>query len=349
MIEQNEKQGTEGPDLLTEPVKFVDGLVKGSILAAYDFGRLTILGLAFSFVKGSRRFWPAVISLTRHISSLTFLFLWTGIASLFYLQFNELGTIVLSGGAPNVQTIICTFVLTVSIDLIIRLCCWPIRLKTRRDLYESLFRIGAGIVYFGTVATPLFRLPEGYTNLVLGFFALPLAVISMKAVRAKRELGRVAIAAAFVLFIPTLVFKSGLIVAFAAYQLIDSWKPKAQPHVDIWGRDIRCIASGNRVEVTGYLSTDHDFLAVAPHDFRAGYIHQSTNFDLGQPEDSDPSIALKKGSYTKFAFSSRPILQPGQQLPSEPFRCDLVTLRSFWGESSNPIQEYRRPDPAPTE
>ena len=332
-------------------MKFVDGLVRGSILAAYDFGRLTILGLGFPFVKGSRRFWPAVISLTRHISSLTFLFLWTGIASLFYLQFNDLGGIVLSGAAPNVQTIICTFALTVSIDLIIRLCCWLIRLKTRRNLYESLFRIGAGIVYLGTVATYLFRLPEGSANLVLGFFALPLAVISMKAVRAKRESVRVVIAAAFVLFIPNLVFVSGVYVAFAAYGLIDSWKPPNPPRfVEIWGTNIRCIASGNRVEITGYLSTDRDFLAVAPNDFHAGYIHQSpyTDFDLGQPEDSDPSIVLKKNSYTRFAFSSRPILQTGQQLPSEAFPCHLVTLRGLW-EFPKPIEEYRPPDPVPTE
>jgi hypothetical protein len=43
-----------------EPVRFVDGLVKGTILAVYDFGRLTIAGLVLPFAFRNPRFWAIV-------------------------------------------------------------------------------------------------------------------------------------------------------------------------------------------------------------------------------------------------------------------------------------------------
>src|SRR5262245_3346599 len=62
------------------PVEFVDSLVKGMILVAYDFIRLSLAGIVLPFIRKKPKFWRSVILVNRRLSSLTYLVLWALIA-----------------------------------------------------------------------------------------------------------------------------------------------------------------------------------------------------------------------------------------------------------------------------
>jgi hypothetical protein len=157
---------------------------------------------------------------------------------------------------------------------------------------------------------------------ILGCFALPLSIVAMKALRISHAAGKTLIAAVSFASIPMLVIYSGWTVAISAYKMTKMADPSPEDS-SVAGNSIRCVAAGGRVEVSGYLITTRRFAPLAPNDFQVSYTPDS-RFDLGRPKDTARSIALVANKYTKFAFSSQPLLKPGQQLPSAPFDCTLA-------------------------
>jgi hypothetical protein len=65
--------------MLSDPVKFFDSLVRGVVLALYDFVMLSVASLAFPFVRKTVRFWPSVLAITKRLSALTLLLIWLSI------------------------------------------------------------------------------------------------------------------------------------------------------------------------------------------------------------------------------------------------------------------------------
>src|SRR5207253_10106381 len=68
--------GCQGILMAAEPIQILDGIVRGIVLACYDFARLTFVGFALPFVSRSRRFWPDAIAASKRLSSMTYLVLW---------------------------------------------------------------------------------------------------------------------------------------------------------------------------------------------------------------------------------------------------------------------------------
>lgn len=322
-------------------VKLIDGIVRGAILGVYDFVRLTFLGLGFAVVRRSRRFWPSVISLTSKLSSLTFLFLWIFLAASLYIQPTELPQILLKGLSPNTSVVIiliCALVLTVAVDILIRLACRFIASRTRRAFYETLFRVAVGILYLGAIVflfLPRFGLP-GFTlfrltslaNLELGLFALPLAVVVIKAARVRRTSVKAAIMVGAVSLVPYVVLISGYQVFFPTYtRVTEFFQPKHQPDARVEARYLLCVASANgQIKLTGYVKLEGmDFLAFSPHDFhlRAVNYKNDQKLDLGRPVDKTVSIALKEGQFVNLTLESTPVLKPGEILPEGQFPCSV--------------------------
>ena len=72
-----------------DPVAFLDKLVKGVVLAAYDFLQLTMAGLLIPFVRRRPKFWIALISIEGRLSSLTYLVRWSVLATAIGLEFGS--------------------------------------------------------------------------------------------------------------------------------------------------------------------------------------------------------------------------------------------------------------------
>ena len=143
-----------------EPVTILDGLVKGVILTAYDFARLTIANLLIPFVSKSRRFWPAVFSLQRRLSSLTFLVLWIllSISTLTGSSIELVSSAAGLEGKPDrnvFQNVALALVIAVIVDLGIRSCCLLIPNRIRREMYETLMRIATANIFCGAAFLPM--------------------------------------------------------------------------------------------------------------------------------------------------------------------------------------------------
>jgi len=194
--------------------------------------------------------------------------------------------------------------------------------RTRRALYESLFRVAAAILYLGAVVIlflPRLGLPGfdlfrffGLAHLEFGLFALPLGVIATKAVRAKRQWTKVAIMVGAYLIGPFAVQFTGLEVFFPTYfGVTDFFKPAqvAQEGPRVFGHYLRCEVSENKTRVTGYLNLQgQDFMILTPHNFHIWYTTQIPfqEFDLGRPDDESPNIVLTVGALTKLVLEATP-------------------------------------------
>jgi hypothetical protein len=150
-----------------EPIAFVNSLVKGVILAFYDFVRLTWIGLAIPFVTGTRKFWPNSISATRRLSSLTYLTIWillsVAIASRTSSKVAS-SAIGLDKSSDSAITLGVTLLFAIFIDVPIRLGCSLFHSPIRRQLYEDLARIAVGNICFAAclimVVEPMVKKPD---------------------------------------------------------------------------------------------------------------------------------------------------------------------------------------------
>ena len=335
-----------------DPIKLIDGIVKGTILALYDFAWLTLSALAFTFIRRSHKFWFVVLSITTRLSPLTYLFLWVMLAVGVYIQPRTLPGIFTKGVTSDTFVIVimvCAFILTVSIDLLVRLGCSFISNLRRRRLYGSLLRIAAGALYFGAIivlflprlGVPGFELSPNFGSMhfELGLFAVPLGIVISKAARAKRLITKAAIIVASILLIPYAVSISGSFVFFNTYFAVtrrtESQEPPIKSGPRLIGYALRCAASDNKVSLTGYIKLEgQDFLLLSPHDFHIWYTTQVPflELDLGRPEDSSGAITLTAGTFTKVVLNAVPAISPADKLPESPFDCSLVVHRSsVWG------------------
>jgi hypothetical protein len=348
-----------------EPIQFVDNLVKGTILGAYDFGRLTVSGLAFPFVYNSRRFWRSVISLAKRLSALTYLFIWVILAfSAFVSSPGSLFSYVVGRDSSSDFSRDWVFrifgealILTVGIDLIIRLCCLPLQNSVRRRLFETLFRIGTASIFVGFVIGNRVFGDWGIFGvkfyLLLCVFTGPVAVIATKSLRAKRWFIRLAIGLVIVLTVPYAIRFSGIYIALRVAPSIDKLIPGAREKYEV--REIRahqiyCKFSGNTVSVSGYLIVvGIPIVVLRPLDFKVSFEREQPNedplvTDLGRPTATGPDIVLVAGSYAKLDLTITPALAPGKPLPNAIIPCKLTLLRNFESMTSSETLESQEPE-----
>jgi hypothetical protein len=326
-----------------EPIKVVDGFVKGTILAAYDFARLTLYGLAIPFVRRSRNFWLPLIFLTKRLSSLTYLFLWIIVAAGVYVRPANLTQMILNVTPVNNQVwvvLVSAFIITIVFDLSIRFICLMISNRIRRSFYESLLRIATGIIFLGTVV--IFCLPgfafgpfsSWRAGLVeLTFFVIPLGIILGKAFRARHPILRGAIAILPMLVVPYSIVSLGLYIYLSVSSFINP-PPEDNP-VRVIGYNIGCSYSNNQLTLTGYLSVEGIPLAVlSPHDLHVTAGNAEV-IDFGRPIETAPNIVLTAGSYSKIALTMTPALASGLTIPS-PLYCDISLEKDatkLWGRT----------------
>ncbi len=162
----------------------------------------------------------------------------------------------------------------------------------------------------------------------LSIFALPFAVIVTKAVRPKHGALKFIAIPALALSLPYLVIFSGEVVLFNVYFGVTSLGQSNTPPATsvVTGYYIRCIASGDKVSVTGYATVNSlPFLALSPHDFHIRFISQLpyAELDLGRPNETTKDILLAPGKFTRIAFAATPLLKLGEKMPSGEFDCSL--------------------------
>lgn len=142
--------------MLSDPVKFFDGLVRGIVLTFYDIVVLSLASLAFPFVRKTKRFWPGVLSISRRVSSLTLLLIWSSI--FFSLFGNDLPGLVTrfatnrDAGSKSLQIIFSALVSTVLIDIAVRSLSILIKNPVRRNVFRELWRFSiAGVFFFASL------------------------------------------------------------------------------------------------------------------------------------------------------------------------------------------------------
>src|SRR5262245_40710639 len=208
----------DGSSMPTEPIKVLDGLVRGVILASYDFVRLSLAGLVIPVIRNTRRFWPAIFSANRRLSSLTYLVIWIlltvsiGVGTSGRIVFELLGL-----GKPNVTIpalIAVALIIAIIVDVSVRAGFMFVRNRVRREMYEHLARIAVANIFLGACALMMISgdswlLPPGfalihliapeklppwafYPQPILFLFSLPLAVVILKALLVKTWTKRIA-------------------------------------------------------------------------------------------------------------------------------------------------------------
>src|SRR6266545_501150 len=170
------------------PLQVLDGLVKGIVLVAYDFVRLTVVGLVLPLIAflrlpiiasrtpsipiaATRRVWLYVRSADRRISSLTYLVLWILLAvSLFSESGGRLAqTVAGLTKTPDVQIpalLAAVLLIAMVVDVSIRASLWSVHNRIRRQLYESLARVAVANIFFGMtiiVAVESYRIANTWT------------------------------------------------------------------------------------------------------------------------------------------------------------------------------------------
>jgi hypothetical protein len=287
----------QGPraEMPTTPVELIDSLIKGFILAIYDFLRLTLIGLFLPFFRNTRRVWPSALSTTKRISPLTFLALWILIDTILFLS---AGTEVITeylglpgGGASQTGVAIPVILVAVAavallMDFGVRSVGLMIRNNVRRQLYESLGRIAVANVFVGIfivevvaeikargpgfafLSGPLFTL-IGLAHLK-GWFSVPylflfgaaLSVVSCKAFTVRNFKHKLLIAVPIILLAPPLLV-SGLVWVCVGINFFPLNKDMT---VKLEQQFMRCSYAQSRVRASGLLKLKNaDVLAVSPY------------------------------------------------------------------------------------
>jgi hypothetical protein len=236
--------------MLSDPVKCFDNLVRGVVLALYDFVMLSIASLAFPFVRRTVRFWPSVLAITKRLSALTLLLIWLSIFFSLSLTI-DLGSVVTrfvsnhDAGSNSVQIIFSALVSTVIIDIAIRAASLLIRSRQRRMISRELWHLSiAGVFFFASMLmlwprefflsrlliflqASALGIPDGFWLLFLPGLSVGLVVLWGFGLRGNKLRLAVMIALAFVL--PALLLASqvlGSLALFAQFsRLLESREP----------------------------------------------------------------------------------------------------------------------------
>jgi hypothetical protein len=353
--------------MLSDPVKCFDNLVRGVVLALYDFVMLSIASLAFPFVRRTVRFWPSVLAITKRLSALTLLLIWLSIFFSLSLTI-DLGSVVTrfvsnhDAGSNSVQIIFSALVSTVIIDIAIRAASLLIRSRQRRMISRELWHLSiAGVFFFASMLmlwprefflsrlliflqASALGIPDGFWLLFLPGLSVGLVVLWGFGLRGNKLRLAVMIALAFVL--PALLLASqvlGSLALFAQFsRLLESREP-----TKIVQSNTHCVAipTPNRTPQTFKVITflaldgDADKTAVLPTErlivVRVGEDdggHRSDDLppEIGDFKGSTLEIVLSNSSYVRFELLAN--FDPGKNpeiANGAKFKCRLEYYRGF--------------------
>jgi hypothetical protein len=335
------------------PTPLLDRLIRGALQFIYDFVRLTLAVLWFPFVIRSRRFWPAVVSTEKRLSSITFFFLWLLIS---FLTFQKLP---LSSIAPNLagfakepnfpllRTTAQAVIIALLFDFLLRASTWWIRPSTRRRLYDSLLRLGLGGLFFGGAL--YFVLIRNLASSMPGMFhipflpfsdiaylhplALPIAAVANKAFSVTRLRYKLIVASSIILLLPYLLLTISLGGSIAIFEDVSSLFPSPSPK--LLQKATRCkIASNDQIQVDTYLRLrnsngmiiDGDILAITRG--RSNWLFDDLEI-IGREVTGLEDVMLSDTAFTKMHLTAKPDrpIPRDSALRNEPFDCDLTLLK----------------------
>jgi hypothetical protein len=323
--------------MLSDPVKFFDSLVRGVVLALYDFVMLSVASLAFPFVRKTVRFWPSVLAITKRLSALTLLLIWLSIFFSLSLT-TDLGSLVgrfvsnHDAGSKSVQIIFSALVSTVIIDIATRAASLPIRNRQRRMISRELWQLSiAGVFFFASMLmlwprdffisrvliflqASALGIPDGFWLLFLPGLSVGLVVLWGFGFRGNKLRLAVMIALAFVL--PALLLASQVTGSLALFAQVSPLLDSREP-TKIVQSNSHCVAipTPNRtpqtLKVITFLALDggSDKTAVLPtdqlivvgvHEDDGGPPSDEPPPQIGDFEGSTPEIVLSNGSYVRF-------------------------------------------------
>jgi hypothetical protein len=315
-----------------EPISFVDQLVKGVILAVYDFVRLTWAGFVIPLATKRRQFWTYIVSVESRLSSLTYLVLWVlltvsiGSRSSADIASSVTG-LAKTPGRDIPSTIVLALLVSILVDVSIRLSLSTLRSRVRRQLYGDLARVAAANIFFGacvimvlfsTIWGPSFFAPilgpivylvfpvapplPGLPNPLIFLFCISLAIIMVKALAIRGRARRILTGALVVFLTPMLL--SG--IAFPSWRLVqqflDTISPTVEESIDILSNYSSCEFSSEKIRLSSDLMLKGAANAVLLKAHRLA-IYETDDARghgavyIGRPNDEQSAIILLRDKF----------------------------------------------------
>jgi hypothetical protein len=334
--------------MAANPVEVIDGLVKGLVLALYDFLELTWVGLTLPFVVGTRRLWPAVIAADKRLSSLSFLTIWVLLAlTMASDQITNLAASALTERHSDSTTVLIVSALltTTTIDLAIRASFFGIRDRERRAVYEPIVRIAVANIMLGICLILVVRLlwlpnimagpaitfhgaPVLYPSRFLLPFAVALGVVVDKAFQLRAWTVRALVGAAVVFLAPAAFMTAGfniyLRTGYVWFRVIDAPTLSQQ--------FTRCTFQNGQVSVSGLLSVSHSKpLALDANDLAVVFEKRY----LGRGMPGQAPIVISNSTFTPYSFVTK--FDPednANAVPPSVFDCELKLPQRLFDDSS---------------
>ena len=310
-----------------EPVEIFNGLIKGVILVAYDFVRLTVLGFLLPFFKRSRRIWPFLFAASKRLPSLTYLFIWVFIAVVFFSGNTSKVALRAAGLEKNpdveVPIVIATvLIVTALVDVLVRTGFAMVHNRIRREVYEPLARITVANIFFGlfivmTVAAvdvyrhpgmfaffrdPLFtvldlaNIPLGrasfkiiYQHLYLLLFGIPLALVIVRAFQVRSRKLIALIGLATILIVPLFVVEAMVLSYLEVLDIANLLSPPKVP--SLAQQFMHCSYASGEVRASGLLKLENSpTLALTPQQF-AIFLpdYKASDLTLSSPAPRPPT------------------------------------------------------------
>lgn len=339
--------------MLSDPIKFFDGLARGIVLTFYDVVLLSLASLAFPFVRRTRRFWPLVLRINRRVSSLTLLLIWTFFFST--LTANDLPDLAAriaanqGTGSRPIQIIVAALVATIAIDLGLRAGCAWIRSRRRRELFTELLRIACAGTFFVACIVMLlgkndwlFRrlaslldqtipmIPNAIWTLYVPGLSICMLLARGAGIRAGRR--RIVLTMTAALIVPTIIVGAPAVAGLVTLARLQPLLERREP-VKVVQSNTECVvtpAAPAKLNVTTFLRLDSDVekSAVLPIDKLV--IERPPGQDkgttaIGSLKDVGGTLVLGGGSYTRFDLVADFLPEDNDDLVKRPpFPCSIA-------------------------
>jgi hypothetical protein len=337
--------------MATEPVQVLDNLVRGIILAGYDFIRLSVAGFILPVVGTTRRFWPAVLLVNKRLSSLTYLALWIVLVLSIGLGTSRKMVSGIAGfeKTPDVTVpgaIAITLVVAMIIDVLVRAGLMFTGSRVRREIYQQLLRIALANILLGASILMLIRgaswfLPPGfslvgsikmgesgllvlYAEPFLCIFAVSVAVIVLKAYSVRSLWQRIFVGLALVLLAPTvLVYTFVLVLMGASYAKID-FLPKPDDPVVILQRFTECRFERDRIQIASFLRLEGTTsLPISARTLAVRYVSDDQRVYAGRVIENQANVLLSSSTYTRVELTAAYEPNSAKDPPGKTVECSL--------------------------
>jgi hypothetical protein len=344
--------------MLSDPVKFFDGLIRGIVLTFYDVVALSAASLVFPFVRKTRQFWPRVRSINRRVSSLTLLLIWQFV--FFTLTANDLPQLLArvasnrDAGSKLLQITAAAVIGTVLVDIALRLICLGIKPSIRRSLYRELlcisiagaFFLSSGVMLIGKddlvfgrlsnlIEKTYFGIPVATWKLFLS--GLSISIIAAKGFGIRSSLVRVSIALSLASIVPLIVVAGSAIAGHKLQEKMIPLVAQREP-TPIVQSNTRCVLTKApedqtpKVKVITFLKLDSEFdksavlplskLVVERKGDKGGMTTPVGNF-----KNDGSEIILSNAAFNRFEFLVEFVSEDNKSVASTTqFSCWLALL-----------------------